>query len=68
MLRLVTPLKMSHEVAKKRAQLYTKIVEELPTMRRETGERVRKVVAENRRAYVPVNNLSEGNAPLAITS
>ena len=67
-LRLLTPLKMSYEAAKKRAEPYTKIVEELPTMRRETVERVRKVMAENRRAYVPVKNLSEGNAPLAITS
>jgi hypothetical protein len=35
-LRLLTPLKMSYEAAKKRAEPYTKIVEELPHMRRET--------------------------------
>lgn len=29
-LRLLTPLKMSYEAAKKRAEPYTKIVEELP--------------------------------------
>jgi uncharacterized protein YecE (DUF72 family) len=65
-LRLLTPLKMSYEAAKKRAEPYTKIVEELPEMRRETVELVRKAVAENRRAYVLVNNRSEGNAPLTV--
>jgi len=33
-------------------------------MRRDKVELVRKAVAENRRAYVLVNNRSEGNAPL----
>lgn len=36
-LRLLAPLKMSYEVAKKRADPYTKIVEELPEMRRDTN-------------------------------
>jgi uncharacterized protein YecE (DUF72 family) len=65
-LRLLTPLKISYEAAKKRAEPYTKIVEVLPEMRRETVDLVRKAVAENRRAYVLVNNRSEGNAPLTI--
>lgn len=65
-LRLLTPLKISNEAAKKRAEPYTKIVGELPEMRRETVELVRKAVAENRQAYVLVNNRSEGNAPLNI--
>ena len=65
-LRLLTPLKMSYEAAKKRAEPYTKIVGELPEMRRDTVDLVRKAVAENRRAYVLVNNRSEGNAPLTI--
>ncbi|MFO0699499.1 MAG: DUF72 domain-containing protein [Nitrospira sp.] len=65
-LRLLTPLKMSYEAAKKRAEPYTKIVEELPEMRRDTVELVKKAVGENRRAYVLVNNRSEGNAPLTI--
>lgn len=65
-LRLLTPLKMSYEAAKKRAEPYTKIVEELPQMRRETVELVRKAVAGDRRTYVLVNNRSEGNAPLTI--
>ena len=65
-LRLLTPLKMSYEAAKKRAEPYTKIVKELPVMRRDTVDLVRKAVAESRRAYVLVNNRSEGNAPLTI--
>ncbi len=54
------------KAAKKRAEPYTKIVGELPEMRRETVELVRKAVVENRRAYVLVNNRSEGNAPLTV--
>ena len=65
-LRLLTPLKMSYEVAKKRAEPYVKIVEELPEMRRDTIELVKKAVEEKRKAYVLVNNRSEGNAPLTI--
>ncbi|MDH4371556.1 MAG: DUF72 domain-containing protein [Nitrospira sp.] len=65
-LRLLTPLKMSYEAAKTRAEPYHKIVGELPDMRREAVELVQKVVADNRRVYVLVNNRSEGNAPLTI--
>ena len=65
-LRLLTTLKMSYEAAKKRAEPYTKIMEELPQMRRETVHLVRQVVSEGRRAYVLVNNRVEGNAPLTI--
>ena len=65
-LRLLTPLKMTYEAAKKRAEPYTKIVEELPEMRRDTIELVKKAVEEKRKAYVLVNNRSEGNAPLTI--
>ena len=65
-LRLLTPLKMSYETAKKRAEQYKKIVEELPAMRQHTVELVKKAVGEKRQAYVLVNNRSEGNAPLTI--
>jgi len=41
-------------------------VEELPEMRRDTVELVNKAVGEKRKAYVLVNNRSEGNAPLTI--
>ncbi len=65
-LRLLTPLKVSYEAAKRRAEPYTKIVGELPEMRRDTVELVKKAVEEGRRAYVLVNNRSEGNAPLTV--
>ena len=57
---------MSYEAAKKRAEPYNKIVEVLPEMRRDTVALVNQAVAENRQAYVLVNNRSEGNAPLTI--
>jgi uncharacterized protein YecE (DUF72 family) len=65
-LRLLTPLGMSYAAAKKRAEPYTKIVEELPQMRHETVHLVRQAVSEGRRAYVLVNNRAEGNAPLTV--
>jgi len=65
-LQLLTPLKMSYEAAKKRAELHTKIVEELPTMRREAVHVVRPAVDAGRRAYVLANNRAEGNAPLTV--
>ena len=57
---------MSYEAAKKRAEPYTKIVEELPQMRRETVQLVRQAVSEGRRAYVLVNSRGEGNATLTV--
>jgi uncharacterized protein YecE (DUF72 family) len=65
-LRLLTPLKMTYEAAKKRAEPYTKMVGELPEMRRDTVTLVRQAISENRRAYVLVNNRAEGNAPLTV--
>lgn len=65
-LRLLTPLKMSYEAAKKRAEPYTKIVGELPEMRRETVNLVNQAIGKKRRAYVLANNRSEGNVPLTI--
>ncbi len=64
--RLLTPLKMSYEAAKTRAQPYDKLVGELPEMRRDTVNLVKKAIADQRQAYVIVNNRSEGNAPLTI--
>ena len=65
-LRLLTPLKISYEAAKKRAEPYNKIVGELPEMRRDTVNLVKQAVADNRRAYVLVNNRAEGNAPITV--
>ena len=50
--RLLTPLKMSYEAAKTRAEPYTKLVEELPRMRREMVQVARQAVREGRHAYV----------------
>jgi hypothetical protein len=57
---------MSYEAAKKRAEPYTKIVEELPQMQRDAVDLVRRALTENRNAYVVVNNRAEGNAPLTV--
>lgn len=65
-IRLLTPLNMSYEAAKKRAEPYNKIVGELPQMRKETANLIKHAVGENRQAYVLVNNRLEGNAPLTI--
>ena len=65
-LRLLTPLKMSYEAAKKRAEPYTKIVGELPDMREEAIVLIKNAIGHNRRAYVLVNNRLEGNAPLTV--
>jgi len=62
--RLLTPLGLSYAVAKNRAEPYTKIVEELPQMRREAVQLVRQAVGAGRRAYVLVNNRSEDYVPL----
>jgi hypothetical protein len=53
-LRLLTPLGMSYATAKKRAEPYTKIVEELPTMRREAVQLVRQAVGAGRRGSARV--------------
>jgi hypothetical protein len=63
---LLTPLKMSYEAAKKRTEPYTKIVEGLLQVRRETVQLVRQAIREGLRAYGLVNNRSEGNAPLTV--
>lgn len=66
MVRLLTPLKMSYEAAKKRAEPYNKIVGELPEMRRDTIAIVQQSIQQAKPAYVLVNNRSEGNAPTTI--
>lgn len=65
-LRLLTPLGMSYEAAVKRAEPYNRIVQELPEMRTDTITLVKQAVAEQRQAYVLVNNRSEGSAPLTV--
>jgi hypothetical protein len=64
-LRLLAPLKMSYVAAKKQANLYTKIVEELPQSVERRGSWYDRPSAKAV-AYVLVNNRSEGNAPLSV--
>jgi uncharacterized protein YecE (DUF72 family) len=65
-LRLLTPLKTSYADAKSRAAPYTKIVAELPEMRRDAVALLHQSVNQSKPAYVLVNNRSEGNAPKTI--
>jgi hypothetical protein len=65
-LRLLTPLKMSYEAAKQRAEPYNKVVGELPDMRKEAVALIKDAIGHYRRAYVLVNNRLEGNAPLTV--
>ena len=51
---------------KKRAEPYTKIVEELPQTRKETVQLVRQAGGAGRYAPVLVHNRVEGNAPLTV--
>ena len=55
---------MPHGTAKKRTEPYTKIIDELPTIRREIVNLVNQSIEEKRQAYVLVDNRSEVNAPL----
>jgi hypothetical protein len=55
---------MSYEAVKKRAEPCTKILEELPEMRRDIVELVRRAITENRNVYALVNNRADGNAPI----
>ena len=54
------------QTAKRCAEPYSKIVEELLQMRREAVQLARQAVGAGRRAYVLVNNRAEGNAPLTV--
>lgn len=65
-LRLLTPLKMTYEAAKKPAEPYNKIVGELPEMKAPTVELISAAIVQKIRAYVLVNNRAEGNSPFTI--
>ena len=65
-LRLLTPRGVKYEDAVKRYKPYDKIVQPLPEMRTDTVDLAEQAVNEERRAYVLVNNRSEGSAPRTI--
>jgi len=50
----------------KRYKPYDKIVQPLPEMRQDTAKLADQAVREKRRAYILVNNRSEGSAPRTI--
>jgi uncharacterized protein YecE (DUF72 family) len=61
--RLLTPRDKKYHDAVKAYEPYDKLVRPLPDMREQTVRLVRQAVLEHRRAYVLVNNRTEGNAP-----
>jgi uncharacterized protein YecE (DUF72 family) len=66
LLRLLTPRGVKYEDAVKLYKPYDKIVQPLPEMRADTVSLLQQAVREQRRAYVLVNNRSEGAAPRTI--
>ncbi len=65
-LRLLTPRGVRYEDAVRRYKPYRDIVQSLPEMRENTVKLIKQAVREHRRAYVLVNNRSEGSAPRTI--
>lgn len=63
LLRLLTPRDKKYHEAVKAYEPYDKLVRPLPDMREATVALVKQAVGEDRRAYVLVNNRSEGHAP-----
>jgi uncharacterized protein YecE (DUF72 family) len=63
LLRLLTPRDKKYHDAVKAFEPYDKLVRPLPDMRASAVRLITQAVEEHRRAYVLVNNRSEGNAP-----
>jgi uncharacterized protein YecE (DUF72 family) len=61
--RLLTPRDKKYHDAVKAYEPYDTVRQPLPDMRAQTVQLVKSAIRENRRAYVLVNNRSEGNAP-----
>ena len=66
LLRLLTARHMKHGDAVKVYEPYDRLVRPLPSMRADTIRLIRQAAIEQRRAYVLVNNRTEGHAPLTI--
>jgi len=67
-IRLLTPLGLSHAEAVRKFSPYNRLVQPLPQMRLDTLALIRQATAEQRSVYVLVNNRAEGNAPSTIQS
>jgi hypothetical protein len=61
--RLLTQRDKKYHDAVKAYEPYDKLLQPLPDMREQTVKLVKHAIAEHRRAYVLVNNRTEGNAP-----
>jgi len=61
---LLTPLKIAYGAAKKRAEPYRQIVEEVPEDAARHRGSDEKSVGEIKRAYILVNNHSDGNTSM----
>jgi uncharacterized protein YecE (DUF72 family) len=66
MLRLLTPRDTEYHDAVKAYRPYNKLVKPLPKMRQEAVSLIQLAMAARCRAYVLVNNRTEGNAPRTI--
>jgi uncharacterized protein YecE (DUF72 family) len=64
--RLLTPLGLSHADAVRRYAPYDRLAQPIPRMRADTLALIDQAVAEQKPVYVLVNNRAEGNAPLTI--
>ena len=65
-IRLLTPLGLSHAEAVRKFSPYNRLVQPLPQMRAEALALINQAAGEQRSAYVLVNNRAEGNAPSTI--
>lgn len=65
-IRLLTPLGLSHADAVRRYAPYDRLARPIPRMRADTLALIDQAVAEQKPAYVLVNNRAEGNAPMTI--
>jgi uncharacterized protein YecE (DUF72 family) len=63
LLRLLTPRDKKYHDAVKAYEPYDNLVQPLPEMREATARLVTQAIGEGRRAYVLVNNRTEGHAP-----
>ncbi|HXK40388.1 MAG TPA: DUF72 domain-containing protein, partial [Candidatus Paceibacterota bacterium] len=61
--RLLTPRDKKYHDAVRTFEPYDKLKQPLPDMRDQTVKLVKQAIMEQRRAYVLVNNRTEGNAP-----
>ena len=64
--RLLTPLGLSHAEAVKRYAPYDRLTQPIPTMRKDTLALIVQAVEEQKPVHILVNNRTEGNAPMTI--